>query len=638
MKRFLSILVILTVLSTLIILPTSSAIESPYDLISGGCITNVSMHSSSTLLDEVNYYTATVTSHIQGVETRAAIPYDVYGAIGSADTRMFVYSIGSSNNLDYAERTVLDIVKQFEADNPAWNAVAAINGGFFDNESSKTTSRGETEDISIECGDVYKGSFGPAGGRGMVGTTADGDVVYYTYGQAYFDRGWGQAMVTRSSHTVRVLDEDRQILEEHQVYADNNISQGLPVLLTHDSNPVDLSAYTVFVVKCDTYRRAHIASLGLEVGTLGYFIEGDIVEIRAGKAGDTIMSGYVILAFPPNISFGSLKIGTHLKCERTVTGVWADVTNAVGFKQMILAEGNILLKNCYGTYNTKGNKAETLVWTDDIYDYPHCWKHRTALGFKADGSPVLLVAKKSSDTGSNKNLGASYYELGEQLKSLGCVNGFLLDGGGSSTFVLRNDDGSFSTVFKGEGTNGRKVGNAVILAVRDPAVPLPGETHSVSGRFTSYASTGTATLKLMSGSEVVSTLTLSETSDVGQISRGFMFEKIKRGTYDLVIEQAGHLSYTIKGIVVGADNIDMTASTNSSISSIILPAGDINNDGCIDLKDVTLLTSSNTYGKTFADAECKLADINGDGVFDLKDLVIITSEKNYGKAKIEITY
>jgi len=638
MKKVLSLFLFFSILSTLIILPASSAIDSPYKLISGGCITGVSMQSSSTILNEVNYFTATVTSHIQGVSSRPAIPYSVYGAIGSENSKMFVYSIGSTNNLDYAEHTVLDIVNKFEEENPAWNAIAAINGGFFDNEGSKTSSRGETEDISIENGDVYKGSFGPAGGRGMVGTTADGEVVYFTYGQAYFDRGWGQAMVTKSSHTVRVLDEDRQIFEEHTVYADKDISPGLPVLLTHDSSPVDLSAYTVFVVKCDTYRRAHIASLGLEVGTLGYFIEGDIVEIRAGKANDTIMSGYVILAFPPNISFGSLKIGTHLKCERTVVGSWAEVTNAVGFKQMILAEGNILLKNCYGTYNTKGNKAETLVWTDDIYDYPHCWKHRTAIGFKEDGSPVFLVIKKSSDTGSNKNLGASYYEIGEQLKSLGCINGFLLDGGGSSTFVLRNEDGTFQTVFKGEGTNGRKVGNAVIIAVRDPSVPLPGETYSLSGEFVSFASSGNATIKLISGNETVSSLTFEKTNDIGSVSRSFLFEKIKNGTYDIVVTQDCHLSYIISEITIENSDVDLTSSENSMIASMVLSSGDVNNDGCIDLKDITALTSFNTYGKSYEEAENKSADINGDRCFDLKDLAIICSDNNYCKAEVNVKY
>ena len=66
--------------------------------------------------------------------------------------------------------------------------------------------------------------------------------------------------------------------------------------------------------------------------------------------------------------------------------------------------------------------------------------------------------------------------------------------------------------------------------------------------------------------------------------------------------------------------------------------GDVNGDGCVDLKDVTALTSSNTYGKTFSDAETKSADINGDRCFDLKDLTIITSDKHYGKAPARVEY
>jgi hypothetical protein len=95
---------------------------------------------------------------------------------------------------------------------------------------------------------------------------------------------------------------------------------------------------------------------------------------------------------------------------------------------------------------------------------------------------------RSSHTGAHKNLGASYYELGEQLKTLGCVNGFLLDGGGSSTFVVRNPDGTFSNAFVGEGT-GRAVGNAVILAVRDKSVPLPEEEENPTVPSESQATT-----------------------------------------------------------------------------------------------------------------------------------------------------
>ena len=80
------------------------------------------------------------------------------------------------------------------------------------------------------------------------------------------------------------------------------------------------------------------------------------------------------------------------------------------------------------------------------------------------------MTKRSSHNGDYAKLGASYYEIAEQLKSLGCTNGFLLDGGGSTTMVIRNEDGSFSNAYAGEG-NGRAVANAVILAVRDESVP-----------------------------------------------------------------------------------------------------------------------------------------------------------------------
>ena len=59
---------------------------SPYSLISGGGVTGMEMLSSQTMGGGLNYYTANVTSHIQGLTTRDAIPYLTYGAIGTKET------------------------------------------------------------------------------------------------------------------------------------------------------------------------------------------------------------------------------------------------------------------------------------------------------------------------------------------------------------------------------------------------------------------------------------------------------------------------------------------------------------------------------------------------------------------------
>ncbi len=465
------------------LISVNAANTAPYSLISGGCITNVQVNSQAKLNNAVDYFTATVTSHIQGLEERAAIPYDTYGAIGSKDTKLFVYSVGKDNNLDYAEVTAQKIVEQFEKENPAYDAVVAINGDFFDIEDKITATRGEPEGHMIQDGMVLKGGGTGALGRGVLGVTDDGQMLYYTFGKIYTDNGYGTPIGISNQYSIEVFGEHRSnVIYEYRAYDSKTSVPSQAGLVTFDDDAKNTTGKTVCVIKCDTYRHAHTGINGAEAGTKSYFVQGEITDIREGKEGDKPSKGYALIVLPDAEKYPLLTKGTYVRVQKSVQGKWENVTNAIGFKQQILAEGTILLKNTYGNWNGGPNnptnpynasESETRKWTEDIYDYPHAWKERTAIGFKADGTPVLLVIEQSSDA---SGWGASYYEIGEQLKSLGCTNGFLLDGGGSSTFVKRNSDGTFETVFAGEnGNNGRAVANVVILAVRDESVPLPEE-------------------------------------------------------------------------------------------------------------------------------------------------------------------
>lgn len=60
---------------------------------------------------------------------------------------------------------------------------------------------------------------------------------------------------------------------------------------------------------------------------------------------------------------------------------------------------------------------------------------RTAIGFLEDGSIVFVV----SDGRTEKSEGLSLYEMAEFLTSIGVVNAYNLDGGGSSTMVYRGE-------------------------------------------------------------------------------------------------------------------------------------------------------------------------------------------------------
>lgn len=452
---------------------------NPYGTTKVGCITDIKMESSTVLLGGVKHFTSVVTSHIQGLEDKAAIPYRTYGAIGSEESKMFVYSVGTDDGFDFSRANVKEIVKRFEEENPAWKAVAAVNGDFFDIETVLTPSVGEPEFPMIQMGNVYKSKIlDTATGRGVVGVTEDGKMLYYTVGDIYKDKGYGTEFKADRNHTLGVYGESRtNIIAGYTVYSDHKLHENRMMFITPDSAPQDFSGATIYVVKCDTYRRAHVGINGTEMGTTSYFIDGEIIEIREGAAYELPPKGYAYFATPYPEHYELLKLGTEVNCQKNIGGEWADVTNAIGFKQQILAEGNLLLKNCYGKYNPSGDYGST-VWTEDIYDYPYCWKDRTAVGFKEDGTPVLLVLKKSLADNDYKNMAASYYEIAEQLKALGCTNGFLLDGGGSSTFVIRNEQGEIVNAYVGEG-DGRAVANAVILAVRDESVPLPEKDEEI---------------------------------------------------------------------------------------------------------------------------------------------------------------
>ena len=158
-----------------------------------------------------------------------------------------------------------------------------------------------------------------------------------------------------------------------------------------------------------------------------------------------------------------------------------------------------------------------------------------------------------------------------------------------------------------------------------------GQGVIITGQVSFEGNSATTTIvKLMQNGTLI-----AQTEITGNM---YSFSGVFTGIYDLVIERENHLPYTIAGVPVETADVDLTKHPVNAIANAVLVAGDINSDGCIDLQDVVLLTSSNTYSKPYDEAANKSADVNGDRHFDLQDLAIITSEKNYGKEAITVSF
>jgi hypothetical protein len=97
----------------------------------------------------------------------------------------------------------------------------------------------------------------------------------------------------------------------------------------------------------------------------------------------------------------------------------------------------------------------------------------------------------------------------------------------------------------------------------------------------------------------------------------FLFAGLAPGTYDFTADAAGYLpSYCVGKVVV---------APQTTLASVELVAGDVNDDGVIDIMDAVAV------GAAFGNPSVNpVADLNDDGQVNVLDLILVSG--NFGKA------
>ena len=170
-------------------------------------------------------------------------------------------------------------------------------------------------------------------------------------------------------------------------------------------------------------------------------------------------------------------------------------------------------------------------------------------------------------------------------------------------------------------------------------LPVKSNGVSVSGKVLSYNPGNATTIQLMQGGAEKYSTTIDPDTGSGQKEQNFSFDAVAKGTYDLVVTKPGHLSYTVKGVVVGDTAINLTAMEGKPYQTITLLCGDIVKNGYIDFADYQELLSPANYGKKTTDTGVNaLADLNGNGYIDFADYQILLSSQHYGKSAVSVNF
>lgn len=537
---------------------SSATLSSPFDATilkdSANSIKSVTINSSESIGNncEVSLYKATITSSgtrkdelksLIGVTSRTFA--DTFSGVRIATGgKLFVYSKSSSDGQSFSNNLINDIAAQFEADHPEWKVAVVTNASFFDNEDKKTTDKGEPEDIYVEDGKTYKSYIekGEDGGdvfkigRGIVGLKSDGTVIYHTIenGTSHYTGSTDYSFDEK--YTLEVLGESKNNSIYNYTLSPNGSFDftGEPIFITSSMSAKDLRGATVYSVKCSQYRRAHVGVNGREVGDKTYYFEGNIESIRSGTSSMKPASGYVYIASYTPLEH--LQVGVTVRGTRKMAGEWENVPYVFGYKQQILHEGKALFNGTHQeSYGETISGSYNATWSED-FSYAVYGSNRTAVGFKADGTPVIITMPRklyyaSDGTTVKAQTSATYSEMAWYMKSIGCVNAFMMDCGGSMGMYKKSTGSDTFEVACCEPLHtqpNRAVANALILAYPSGNEAKPTDDRLADPDFEPEAITSamnnpwySGVTKLRSASDVKNSSTDNFTSDSTLIKTNF---------------------------------------------------------------------------------------------------------------------
>lgn len=334
------------------------------------------------------------------------------------------------NAYGWERGTVENIAKNFELHNPGWKVIAAINGDFFDINKNKPLPE-TTSGYCVIDGKVIKS------------TDASGSQVGFTNNPNLDTMVGGETFTVTEHYTLYLYDEFGFECGSYKIDSVNpsTYTSGLTLYYTYPVDPDSNNVTPVEEIKSTLPAGGIIVKLPqrcIPINQDGFYgqallancdINGSDVALKKEQFGL-----YTIDEAIKNDILNANKIVV----QKDVVGAYADCTSVTGCGVKLIENGNGIV------FDNKERHPRTMV------------------GQKADGT--IVFATVDGRQPSENMYGMTYDEQAAMMLHYGCVEAYNLDGGGSTTMLIREGD-EFRVLNSPSDGSARLDSNALLVVV-----------------------------------------------------------------------------------------------------------------------------------------------------------------------------
>lgn len=341
------------------------------------------------------------------------------------------------SNYGWALATVEQIAKNFEDHNPGWKVVAAINADFFDINSTKPLPL-TTSGVFESNNRVYKTASSSSTAIGFTNNGTNNTLI-------------GNKLIEVTEYyTIRVFDENDQIIKDYQI--DN----------VNPDNAAGISLYYSYpVFELDkngqkTGNRITVSSTLPEGGLIcehptncipmdntGFYGNGKL-ELSANEI---VLNKERFGIYTDNSEVKDILLsGAYVTIQKDIIGAYAEADNIVGCGVPLVLEGKGIV------YNNKERHPRTMV------------------GVKEDGT--LLMVTVDGRQPDDQMYGMTSDEQAALMEYYGAKEAYNLDGGGSTTMLIREGNEFRVLNSPSDAGGARRDSNAILIVIPDASLKL----------------------------------------------------------------------------------------------------------------------------------------------------------------------